>query len=55
VRLLIEELVVPIMGAFVDHCGGYALKKILASAYEDLLGVTMISGTLLSVHTTYPL
>jgi hypothetical protein len=29
--------------------------KMLTSAIEDLVRVTMISGTLLSVHTTYPL
>jgi hypothetical protein len=27
VRLLVEELVVPVMGAFADHCGGYACEE----------------------------
>jgi hypothetical protein len=31
------------------------VTKMLASAIEDRLRVTMISGTMLSVHTTYPL
>jgi hypothetical protein len=29
------------------------VTKMLAPAYEDRLRVTMISGTMLSVHTTY--
>jgi hypothetical protein len=31
------------------------VMKMLTSAYEDQLRVTMICGTILSVHTTYPL
>jgi hypothetical protein len=31
------------------------VMKMLASAYEDRLRVTMICGTMLSVHTTYTL
>jgi hypothetical protein len=31
------------------------VTKMLASAIEDQLSVTMISGTMLSMHTTYPL
>jgi hypothetical protein len=31
------------------------VTKMLALAYEDRLRVTMICGTMLSVHTTYPL
>jgi hypothetical protein len=31
------------------------VTKLLAPAYKDWLRVTMISGTMLSMHTTYPL
>jgi hypothetical protein len=31
------------------------VTKMLASAIEDRVRVTMICGTMLSVHTTYPL
>jgi len=43
------------MGAHRGLCDGYAdVTKMLASAYKEPVGVTMIGGTMY-VHTTYPL
>jgi hypothetical protein len=55
-RYYVEEMGALIIGAVVDHCEGYSCEtKMLASAYEDHLRVTMICGTMLSMHTTYTL
>jgi hypothetical protein len=44
-----------VMGAIAEHYGGCAFGMMtLASASKDRVRVTMLRGTMLNVHATYP-